>query len=68
MRRLLSILCLVTAILALPGCAAVNALIRNGKGMAFEIDGDLIGTGQPAVVPADGHDYWNGEPMDMRNR
>ena len=57
------VFCLV-AFVASVGGEAGRFRFRNESGRAFEIDGNLIGTGQQAVTPSEGHDYWHGESMD----
>ncbi len=40
----------------------------NSASPGLEADPFKIGTGEPVVTPINDNRFWNGEPMDMRNK
>ena len=64
MARLLA-LELVLATISI-SCGTIDLGPRGGP--AHTLDTDKIGTGQQAINPRNDAQYWNGQPMDYRNR
>jgi hypothetical protein len=64
MFRALAIVVCLSLILCAGGCRSTWE--ANHASEAVTIDWSAIGSGQPAITPADGPGYMNGMPQDMR--